>query len=102
MFHAHRERPGSQQTRTHGHAVVVPQLRPGDEAMEPRPWIDDFSAGYMQRAMPRFPRQGDREPWVNSQDYKRERREFAHMDLDEAALRYSPASGADRAATAAA
>ena len=76
--------------RDAGQAVVVPTLRPGDEAMRPRPWIEGFSAGYMQRALPRFPRQGDREPWVNSQDYARERREFAAMDLDEEALRYRP------------
>ena len=76
--------------RETGAGAVVPALRPGDEDMAPRPWIDGFSAGYMQRAMSRFPRQGDREPWVNSQDYKRERREFAEMDMGESALRYTP------------
>lgn len=74
--------------RDTGAGAVVPALRPGDEDMAPRPWIDGFSAGYMQRAMSSFPRQGDREPWVNSQDYQRERREFAEMDLDEVALVY--------------
>jgi monooxygenase len=42
----------------------------------------------MQRVMHRFPRQGAREPWVNSQDYFREREQFRQMDLDEPALRY--------------
>jgi hypothetical protein len=37
------------------------------------PWVDDFSAGYMQREMHRFPRQGDRDPWINPQDYKRDK-----------------------------
>lgn len=69
-------------------AVVIPALEEGLPAMEPRPWIDNFSAGYMQRSLDRFPRQGDREPWINSQDYLRERGEFATMDMDEPALRY--------------
>ncbi|MEE4110617.1 MAG: FAD-containing monooxygenase EthA, partial [Halieaceae bacterium] len=69
-------------------AVVTPQLEEGAPAMTPRPWIDGFSAGYMQRHLHRFPRQGDREPWINSQDYLRERREFAAMSFDEPALRY--------------
>lgn len=52
--------------------VVVPRLRPSDADMTPRPYIDDFSAGYMQRMMPLLPRQGDREPWLNTQDYHRD------------------------------
>ena len=56
--------------------------------MEPRYWIDDFSAGYMQRVMPLFPRQGDRDPWINSQRYFRERKEFAEMSFDEPALQF--------------
>jgi len=77
-----------------GSAVVTPQLEVGAPAMEPRPWIAGFSPGYMQRALHRFPRQGDREPWINSQDYLRERREFARMSLGEPALRYEEAKEA--------
>ncbi len=71
-----------------GYAVVTPQLEAGAAPMTRRPWIDDFSAGYMQRVMHRFPRQGDREPWINSQNYLRERKEFEVMSMDEPALRY--------------
>ena len=74
-------------------AVVTPALEDGLPAMTPRPWVDDFSAGYLLRVMDRFPRQGDREPWRNTQDYLRERREFAQMSLDEAALAYVPVRG---------
>ena len=72
----------------HELAVVTPELEEGAPPMTPRPWIDGFSAGYMQRHLHRFPRQGDREPWINSQDYLREQREFAGMTFDERALRY--------------
>ena len=37
--------------------------------MPRRPWIEDFSSGYMQRSMHLFPKQGDRDPWRHTQDY---------------------------------
>jgi monooxygenase len=48
----------------------TPRLRPEDAGMKARRFIDeeDFSPGYMARSMASFPRQGDREPWSNSQD----------------------------------
>ncbi len=73
-----------------GFGVVTAEPEAGLPPMASRDWIDDFSAGYMRRVMHRYPRQGDREPWINSQDYLRERREFAEMSFDEAALRYEP------------
>jgi len=35
----------------------------------PRPWLD-FEAGYIQRVVDQLPKQGDRDPWQNRQDYK--------------------------------
>ncbi len=43
--------------------------RTGDGRMTPRPWIDDFPAGYILRALDFLPRQGDCDPWRNTQDY---------------------------------
>jgi hypothetical protein len=57
--------------------------------MTPRPWIDDFSAGYMQRAMHLMPKQGDREPWINPQDYGRDRKMFAKAPLDDGVMRFT-------------
>ena len=34
---------------------ATPRLRPRDRDMPQRPWIDDFSSGYMQRMMPMLP-----------------------------------------------
>ena len=81
--------------RAHGYGAVTPTLRQGDADMQPRPWIDNFSAGYMQRVMHRFPRQGDRAPWINSQDYFRERAEFAADRFDDGALRFTADADAD-------
>lgn len=54
--------------------VATPKLREEDKSMPAQPWIADFNSGYMQRAMQRFPRQGDREPWLNKQSYFRDKK----------------------------
>ncbi|MFM7687354.1 MAG: flavin-containing monooxygenase [Actinomycetota bacterium] len=74
-----------------GTTVCTPTLRPSDRTMQPRPWIDGFSAGYMQRAMHLMPKQGDREPWVNPQDYGRDRKMFAKAPLDDGVMRFTGA-----------
>lgn len=53
----------------------TPRLRPEDQAMAAKPFIDpaDFAPGYMRRGGGRLPKQGDREPWVNSQNYYSEK-----------------------------
>lgn len=74
-----------------GTQQVTPRLRPGDAHMTPRPWITDFSAGYLQRVMGDLPRQGDREPWVNPQRLNADRRLIAHAPLDDGVLRFTRA-----------
>jgi cation diffusion facilitator CzcD-associated flavoprotein CzcO len=74
-----------------GATRVTPRLRDGDRGMPERPWIDDFSAGYMQREMHRFPLQGDREPWINPQDYKRDKRMIRNGAIEDGALAFGNA-----------
>lgn len=69
-----------------GTRQVTPRLRSGDGRMIPRPWIESFTPGYMQRWMQRMPRQGDCEPWVNVQDYNRDRALVSRGLLDDGAL----------------
>jgi cation diffusion facilitator CzcD-associated flavoprotein CzcO len=71
---------------------VTPVLRDADRSMPARPWVDDFSAGYMRREMHRFPRQGDRAPWINPQDYKRDKRMIRHEAIADGVLVFSRAS----------
>ena len=52
-----------------GMRQCTPRLRDQDHNMSHRPGIEGFSAGYVQRAMPLFPKQGDRAPWINLQNY---------------------------------
>ena len=84
----HMDRVGARQ--------VTPRLRPGDQAMPARPWIDDFSAGYMQRVMPRFPKQGDREPWINPQDFARDKKMIRTGAIEDGVLAFEnpPAAAA--------
>ena len=65
---------------------VTPRLRDSDLDMPARPWIDGFSSGYMQRMMHRFPRQGDREPWINPQNYSRDKKMIRSGTLEDGAL----------------
>ncbi|MEM7133524.1 MAG: NAD(P)/FAD-dependent oxidoreductase [Chloroflexota bacterium] len=67
----------------------VPRLRPQDKNMASRPWIEDFSSGYMQRTMHLFPKQGDREPWLNTQNYKRDRKMIRRGRIKDEALRFT-------------
>ncbi|MEW6272930.1 MAG: NAD(P)/FAD-dependent oxidoreductase [Thermodesulfobacteriota bacterium] len=76
----HMDRVGARQ--------VTPRLRPSDADMPPRPWIDDFSSNYMQRAMHLFPKQGDREPWINPQNYSRDKKMIRHGALEDGVLRF--------------
>lgn len=81
-----------------------PMLRPQDADMPERPWIDDFSSGYMQRMMANMPRQGDREPWINTQSYNADLRLIMEQPVDDDAVVFctaedSPALDAREAAS---
>jgi hypothetical protein len=75
-------------TRT---SICTPTLRESDANMPERPWIDNFSAGYMERVMHQFPRQGDKEPWINPQNYKRDKKMFRESPIDDGVMIFSAA-----------
>ncbi|NCF24791.1 MAG: FAD-dependent oxidoreductase [Gammaproteobacteria bacterium] len=78
-----------------GNRKCVPVLRAEDEDMEAQPWVTGFSSGYLQRVMDQLPKQGDREPWLNSQNYFDDRRKFLEGTLDDGALRFEGAMQAE-------
>ena len=71
-----------------GMRQCTPRLRAEDADMPAKPWIQDFSAGYMQRSMHLFPKQGDRAPWVNTQDYARDRKMIGAAPLEDGVLTF--------------
>ncbi len=72
-----------------GATTATPRLRPSDQSMQPRPWIDGFPAGYMERDMHRFPKQGDRAPWLNPQLLRADRKLFRSDPLDDGVMRFT-------------
>jgi monooxygenase len=77
----HMDQQGMQQ--------CTPQLQAQDLPMAKRPWIDDFSPGYMQRMMHLFPLQGDEAPWRNTQNYTLDKKMIRHAPLEDGALVFS-------------
>lgn len=72
-----------------GERQVTPRLRDQDKNMPARPWVDGFSAGYFARAEHLFPKQGDKEPWINCQNYTREKSLIGGQPLDDGVLEFS-------------
>jgi len=68
---------------------VTPRLRAEDHGMKTRPWIADFSAGYMQRVLHRFPKQGDHAPWQNTQNFTADKKMIRGAPLEDGALTFS-------------
>ena len=74
--------------REQGVSQCVPRLREEDAQMHTQDWITDFSAGYMQRSMHEMPRQGDRDPWVNTQNYARDKKMIRKAPLEDGVLQF--------------
>jgi cation diffusion facilitator CzcD-associated flavoprotein CzcO len=68
---------------------VTPRLRPADRGMTLRPNVEDFTPGYMLRVIHLFPKQGDREPWTNPQDYRHDRKTLLEGPLEDGVLEFA-------------
>ncbi len=78
----------------------TPRLRDEDRDMKIQPWIVGFNPGYMARSMHLFPKQGDRDPWRNTQNYLRDRKIVFREPLEDGALTFSNPAPAQRDAGA--
>ncbi|NKF23905.1 flavin-containing monooxygenase [Solimonas marina] len=72
--------------RAHGHTRCVPRRR--DPSVQEEPLID-FSSGYVQRAIDRFPKQGSRSPWKLHQNYVLDLITLRHGRLDDGVMEFS-------------
>lgn len=82
-----------------GQQQCTPRLRSDDQNMPALDWIADFSSGYMQREMHQLPRQSDRAPWINTQDYVLEKKTIRRGALDDGVLQFTnPINGVSTAA----
>ncbi len=72
-----------------GYRQCVPRVSTGDKDMQTRPWISAFSSGYIQRLMHLFPKQGDRKPWINTQNYELDKTLLRRGSIDDGVLSFS-------------
>ncbi len=76
--------------RAHHYAQVTPRR---DPTMEESP-VFDFTSGYVQRALPRLPKQGSRAPWRLYQNYVKDLFALRHGRVDDPALEFRAAPSA--------
>ncbi|WP_405226635.1 flavin-containing monooxygenase [Lentisalinibacter sediminis] len=81
---------------TTGTDRATPRLRPADREMTLRPYVEDFTPGYMLRVIHLLPKQGDREPWTNPQDYRQDRKAFLEGPLEDGVLEFGGAGSESR------
>ncbi|WP_293907193.1 NAD(P)/FAD-dependent oxidoreductase [Phenylobacterium sp.] len=63
-----------------------------DPDVEHTPWLD-FSSGYVQRAMAKFPKQGTKPPWRLNQNYALDLMSLRYAKLEDGTLRFSGPAG---------
>lgn len=66
--------------------VATPRAPKG---MKARPWITTFNPGYITRILDTLPKQGDAAPWINAQDYIRDRKVLPHKRIDDGHMEFS-------------
>jgi cation diffusion facilitator CzcD-associated flavoprotein CzcO len=73
-----------------GVGQCTPRLRPEDQSMATTSFVasSDFAPGYMRRGAGRLPKQGDRDPWVNSQNYYVEKDLLPALNFDDGVLQF--------------
>ena len=51
-------------------------------------WIKDFSSGYIQRKIHLLPKQGDRAPWLNTQDYLADKKMIREGPIEDGVMQF--------------
>jgi monooxygenase len=74
----HMQKTGLRQVTPHNH----------DPDIERQPWLD-FSSGYVQRAMDKFPKQGSKAPWKLHQNYAMDLMSLRYARLEDGTLEFS-------------
>ncbi|MFT5211505.1 MAG: monooxygenase [Flavobacterium sp.] len=67
----------------------TPKVREEDKDMNTLPFIDDFTPGYMKRNLHLFPKQGDKDPWQNTQNYTQDKKMIRKAPLEDGAMIFS-------------
>jgi hypothetical protein len=78
----------------HGYRQCLP--RNDDPSVTEEPWID-FSSGYVQRSLDKFPKQGSKKPWKLYQNYALDIMSLKFGSLKDGAMQYSSPAKIPRA-----
>jgi monooxygenase len=70
----------------HGYRQCTPRNK--NPSSNPQPWVD-FSSGYIQRAIDRFPKQGTHAPWRTYQNYVLDIMLFKFGSVEDSAMEFS-------------
>jgi cation diffusion facilitator CzcD-associated flavoprotein CzcO len=66
---------------------------PGNDEKPVAPFVENFSSGYMQRALAAWPKQGTKPPWRVNQNYFRDTLAMKWTKVDDGALKFSSPAG---------
>ena len=72
----------------HDYRCCTPRLSEADQQMAARPWVEGFSPNYMKRKMHLMPKQGESEPWLNPQNYGRDKKMFRQGAIEDGVLAF--------------
>jgi cation diffusion facilitator CzcD-associated flavoprotein CzcO len=67
----------------------TPRLRASDADMSPHKWIEDFSSGYLGRVAHLMPLQGDKQPWLNTQNHAANKKMLRKDPIDDGVLQFA-------------
>jgi monooxygenase len=72
-----------------GTVQCTPRLRAADRTMEARPFVEQFSSGYVQRVVQVLPKQGDRDPWRHPQRYSDDKKLLLKAPIEDGVMRFT-------------
>ncbi|GAB3149440.1 NAD(P)/FAD-dependent oxidoreductase [Amycolatopsis stemonae] len=75
----------------HGYAFCLPDAASASTAGRPRP-IVDLASGYIKRAAPGLPKQGERRPWMMRQNYLLDFADMRFNRVDDGVMRFRRAA----------
>ena len=71
-----------------GADYCVARLADEDSNMMAKPWIENFSAGYIQRSLDLMPKQGEEDPWRNTQNYALDKKIIRDAPLEDGVMTF--------------
>ena len=72
----------------HNLVAATPVLPASEKEQTARPYIEGFSAGYVERALARLPKQGAAHPWLNVQTFQ-ENKQLLNEVINDNVLQFS-------------